>query len=1325
MLELRAGDTPEDAAARLSATGLYEFVEPDYLRFRRATPNDPRFAEQWALRNTGQSGGRSGADVSATPAWDTRSSAESVIVAVLDTGLRVTHEDLAGNLWVNPGEIPGNGIDDDGNGYIDDVHGINSLLSKGTAGSGDPFDDQGHGTAVAGVIGAVGNNGKGISGVAWRVQLMPMKIDNREGATGGGAFTSNIIECVDYAIAKGARVINLSYGGNSYSHAEVDAFRRARDHGIIVVISAGNDGNDTSNVPDYPASYPVDNIVSVANSDRNDRLFVSSNYGGLVELAAPGTDILTLGHDRDDEYVPYSGTSFSAPMVAGSLALLRAQFPDDSPRALINRLLRSVDRLPEFEGKVSSGGRLNLARALTASSWRPFNDDFAERSKLVGESVIARGSSAGATAESGEPAIPGGGGASVWWTWTAPRSGQAMVDTDGSAFDTVVAVYSGAALAQLGAPIVSNDDAPGRTTSRATFAVTKDVTYHIAVDGKGGATGFVALNVGMAPLNDGFSAAVLLTGDTDKESGTLLNAGLESGEPIPTGEATGRTVWYRWSAPRTSKFSVNVSSLAFPPVVSVYRGTTLAELQLVKTGADVVSFDTVAGAIYHISVDSASDNSGGFVLNLLEAYAAIPYSYSVSSSVAYRPTENQLAVVDEYGYLASASTTDSWVEKLPGLVDVATPAIGPDGSVHATTSSGLFVYRSNGTLRWEKRFKEGASGSPALAADGTVYVHADNDGLYAFSRSGRQKWRVSIPGASYSSPVLGRDGTVYLGTEGAGIYAIAPTDGAIKWRFATNDDVNASVALGQDDTVYVGDMSGRFYAVSSSGATLWTYTAGGPISSSAALGSDGTVYFGSYDKRVYALTSAGALRWTYSTGDEIRGSSPAVGTGGTIFIGSYDGALHAITSGGSLRQLYQTAGIVRSSPLISEGTVFFAAGDGTIYYLFPREGAAPSWWPMHRQNPLRTGRRMLDTAPVIHTQPVARTVGVGGSTTLTVNADGEAPLSFQWYRDGVPVDGATDSSLVLENASAEAAGSYSVVVTNSKGQVTSNAVRVDVVTASNLGRIINLSARALAGSDAKTLIVGFVVGGGSGPKDLLIRGVGPTLGQSYGVPRALADPELKLYRNGDVLASNGDWQGDPAILAMNSQVGAFAFADVSSKDAALIANVSSGPYSAHITGTGNSGLGVALAEFYDATSVFTASTPRLINISARSEVGRGADVLIAGFVISGGTPCKVLIRAVGPTLADPKYGVPGVLANPRIQVRNQKEELVAENDDWGSGQDAAALETVFSQVGAFSLLPGSKDAALVLTLEPGVYSAVVSGVDDTTGVALAEVYQVD
>src|SRR5690606_18460238 len=152
----------EQLAATLKESGLYVFAEPDYIRRRFAVPNDPYFPDQWSLQNTGQGGGTAGADIDAVDAWSQRNSAETTIVAVLDTGIRTTHEDLAANLWVNEAEVPGNGIDDDGNGYIDDRHGINALVARGQPGSGDPSDDHGHGTAVASVIAAVGNNGKGI-----------------------------------------------------------------------------------------------------------------------------------------------------------------------------------------------------------------------------------------------------------------------------------------------------------------------------------------------------------------------------------------------------------------------------------------------------------------------------------------------------------------------------------------------------------------------------------------------------------------------------------------------------------------------------------------------------------------------------------------------------------------------------------------------------------------------------------------------------------------------------------------------------------------------------------------------------------------------------------------------------------------------------------------------------------------------------------------------------------------------------------------------------------------------------------------------------------
>ncbi len=195
VLEAAVGENIGDAIRRMRASGRYEFVEPDYIKQRHALPNDPRFVagDQWALQNTGQKSGVIGADIGAVAAWDKRTDASTVIVAVIDTGIRATHEDLAGNLWSNPKEIPGNGIDDDHNGYVDDVHGINALAAAGSAASGNPDDDVGHGSLVAGVIAAAGNNGKGVAGVAWKAQIMSLKFDDSEGS----ASTSKEIQCID------------------------------------------------------------------------------------------------------------------------------------------------------------------------------------------------------------------------------------------------------------------------------------------------------------------------------------------------------------------------------------------------------------------------------------------------------------------------------------------------------------------------------------------------------------------------------------------------------------------------------------------------------------------------------------------------------------------------------------------------------------------------------------------------------------------------------------------------------------------------------------------------------------------------------------------------------------------------------------------------------------------------------------------------------------------------------------------------------------------------------------------------------------------------
>ncbi|HTZ21307.1 MAG TPA: hypothetical protein VMC06_10530 [Opitutaceae bacterium] len=261
-------------------------------------------------------------------------------------------------------------------------------------------------------------------------------------------------------------------------------------------------------------------------------------------------------------------------------------------------------------------------------------------------------------------------------------------------------------------------------------------------------------------------------------------------------------------------------------------------------------------------------------------------------------------------------------------------------------------------------------------------------------------------------------------------------------------------------------------------------------------------------------------------------------------------------------------------------------------------------------------------------------------------------------------------------------------------------------------RLGSLSARGLTGNGDQTLIAGFAISGNSN-KQLLLRGVGPGL-SSFAVSGFLADPALTLFNvAGTVLQQNNDWGGTTALTNVFTQVGAFSL-PANSKDAALLATLPSGVYTAHLTAQG--GTGVALVEAYDADP--GTPTARLASLSARDQLGIGDNILIAGFVITGNVSRTVLIRGIGPTLA--RYGVSGALANPQLQVF-QSNTLLAQNDDWGGDTTVAA---VAAQVYAFALDANSKDAALLLTLPPGAYTAQVSGVGNTTGVALVEIYEV-
>ncbi len=349
-----------------------------------------------------------------------------------------------------------------------------------------------------------------------------------------------------------------------------------------------------------------------------------------------------------------------------------------------------------------------------------------------------------------------------------------------------------------------------------------------------------------------------------------------------------------------------------------------------------------------------------------------------------------------------------------------------------------------------------------------------------------------------------------------------------------------------------------------------------------------------------------------------------------------------------------------------------------------------------------TERATTATPPIIAGQPVSQTAVAGGLVTLSVTATSGDPVTYQWRKDGANLAGATAATLTLNAVQAAQAGSYTVVVSNSGGSVTSTAATV-AVASGPLSRLGNLSVRTTLGV-GQNLIVGFVMSGGSKP--VLLRAIGPRL-QAFGLTDAHPDPRVELYRDGTLVAQNDDWGGSDSLANVMAGVGAFPL-EARGKDAALSQSLN-GAYSAHIKGNGS---GVVLVEVYDAGA---GTSSRLANVSARNRVGTGGDLMIAGFVIDGTGPKSVLIRAVGPTLA--AFGVTEALANPKLQIFSG-ERLVAENDDW-----APALATVFGQVGAFSLVAGSLDAALTLSLQPGAYTAQITGVNGATGEALVEIYE--
>lgn len=671
----------------LSSSDLFDYVTADPCLYKDALPNDQKFTDGtlWGLQNTGQNGGKPGADIGAVPAWQVTTGTNSVVVAVIDSGIRYTHKDLVENMWHNPGEIPGNGIDDDNNGVIDDVYGFNAIT-----GSGDPFDDDSHGTHVAGTIGAVPNNGYPHVGVCWHVSLMGCKFLD---ANGHGS-SSDAIKCLQYAVRNGAKISNNSYGSPSdpsNDRAFIDAVNKAGKAGHLFIASAGNSGENTDVIPHIPGSLALPTMLSVAALDRKDQLATFSNFGlRTVNVGAPGVEIYSSVATGDTDYDVYQGTSMATPHVVGVAALTLASHPTASAAELRQRVLASVVPVPSLKGFTTTGGRVNAFNAVSAEP--------------TGTLKVAVNPPDGTLLLSGTKTnffvtvtdIFDITNASVTCTVTDPlgNSGPLAFANDGKAPDVTAgdSIYSG--------------------TFNPTNAGKYSFVFVVNAPKKTGVILTNYYNVQARPSNDAFAGAEKIPslGGVINEDNSLATS--EIGEPFHAGISTvGASLWYSWTPPSDQQVLINTFRSSFPTVVAVYTGTSLTSLTPIVSAAATnsgfgvqLAFQAKKSVTYRIAVASVSldendliSGSGPFQLSVLpnQTVDLLPPSVSVSGLV------NGLLIFTNH--LALSGTASDPLPSPSGVDKVFVSlnrgiAVQATGTTNWTLSNGLSLSPGNNTI---------------------------------------------------------------------------------------------------------------------------------------------------------------------------------------------------------------------------------------------------------------------------------------------------------------------------------------------------------------------------------------------------------------------------------------------------------------------------------------------------------------------------------------------------------------------------------------------------------------------------------------------------
>jgi len=592
-----------DRIRLLEGSGSFVYVQPDYVRRADVTATDPKFVDgtAWGLLNQGQDGGVAGIDVGAVPAWQITTGSTNVIVAIIDTGIRYTHVDLRDQMWVNEGETGvdafgrdkrSNGVDDDGNGVVDDVYGLNAIT-----GSGNPFDDQGHGTHTAGTIGAAANNGYAHVGVSWKVRLMGCKFLS----SSGGGFDADAIDCLNYAVQMGAKISNNSWGGAPFNSALFDAIQQAGARGHLFIAAAGNDGLNNDIFPHYPANYPSDNLISVAAVDRKGLLATFSDFGkNTVHIAAPGVDIFSTFATSDLAYASESGTSMACPHVAGVAALVAAAHPDAGYSEIRERILSGAVKIPAAAGTTSSGGLVNAYNAIQATA-----DGILEFSANppIGSSILV-GVQTPVYIKLTD--VVGVRGASI----------TALIDAPGVVAQPVSFLDNGVAPDLVAGDAIYSALIPAAT---AEGAMAVHLTA-IAANKEPLDTSFT-YKVGGRPLNDNFAKARKVSTGGQIISDSTRFSTLEPGEPKHAKLATiSGSLWYAWAPSFTGKALVETVGSAINTYIAVYTGDTLGSLKEVasiddegtkRNGSMVIN--VTSGTTYRIAVGGVDQSQDGAI----------------------------------------------------------------------------------------------------------------------------------------------------------------------------------------------------------------------------------------------------------------------------------------------------------------------------------------------------------------------------------------------------------------------------------------------------------------------------------------------------------------------------------------------------------------------------------------------------------------------------------------------------------------------------------------------------------------------------------------